>query len=69
MKYVLLLFIKFFQFAVSPFLGKNCRFFPSCSVYAEEALVKHGALYGSWLILRRLFKCGPWHPGGADPVP
>jgi hypothetical protein len=54
---------------ISPFLPPSCRFYPSCSAYAVEALTVHGALRGSWLALRRLLKCGPWHPGGLDPVP
>ncbi len=51
----------------APFCG--CRFAPTCSHYAQDALREHGALAGSWLALRRLAKCGPWHPGGIDPVP
>ena len=54
---------------ISPFLPPSCRFYPSCSAYAVEALTVHGALRGSWLALRRLLRCGPWHPGGLDPVP
>ncbi|HWE88897.1 MAG TPA: membrane protein insertion efficiency factor YidD [Pseudonocardiaceae bacterium] len=54
---------------LSPLLPPSCRFYPSCSAYAVEALTVHGALRGSWLTARRLLRCGPWHPGGLDPVP
>ncbi|HJP75453.1 MAG TPA: membrane protein insertion efficiency factor YidD [Pseudonocardiaceae bacterium] len=54
---------------ISPLLPPSCRFYPSCSAYAVEAVTVHGALRGSWLALRRLLRCGPWHPGGLDPVP
>ncbi len=53
----------------SPFLGNNCRFYPSCSHYAEEAIATHGVIKGSYLALRRLGRCHPWHEGGLDPVP
>ncbi len=53
---------------VSPLLPRACRFFPSCSVYASEAIQKHGFLKGASLSLRRLSRCHPWHPGGYDPV-
>lgn len=54
---------------VSPLLGVHCRFHPSCSSYAGEAVAKHGALKGLWLAFKRLCRCHPFHPGGMDPVP
>jgi putative membrane protein insertion efficiency factor len=54
---------------VSPFLPRSCRFFPSCSIYASEAIYKYGLLRGSSLALRRLSNCHPWSPGGFDPLP
>jgi putative membrane protein insertion efficiency factor len=54
---------------LSPLLGGHCRFVPSCSLYAEEALLRHGAVRGTGLAARRLLRCHPFHPGGADPVP
>lgn len=61
--------IRGYQLAISPLLGRHCRFHPSCSAYAAEALVSHGFLKGIWLSLSRLVRCHPWHPGGFDPVP
>lgn len=61
--------IRWYQRYVSPFLGASCRFYPSCSSYAGEALEKHGALRGGWLSVKRLCRCHPFHPGGVDPVP
>jgi putative membrane protein insertion efficiency factor len=58
-----------YRYALSPMLGPRCRFYPSCSAYALEALDRHGALAGAWLALRRVLRCHPWHPGGYDPVP
>ena len=61
--------IRLYQRLVSPLLGPRCRFYPSCSQYACEALHDHGALQGSWLAARRILRCHPFHPGGYDPVP
>src|SRR5688572_3198399 len=58
-----------YQWTLSPVLGNNCRFEPSCSHYAVEALSKHGALRGSWLAIRRILRCHPWGGAGYDPVP
>lgn len=66
---LLVLLIRGYQVAISPLLGPRCRFYPSCSAYAVEALRTHGALRGSWLAGRRLLRCHPWNPGGLDPVP
>nr|WP_097207590.1 membrane protein insertion efficiency factor YidD [Geodermatophilus sabuli] len=61
--------VRFYQRAISPALPPRCRFAPTCSAYAVEAIEVHGAARGSWLALLRLLKCAPWHPGGFDPVP
>ncbi len=69
MKSLLIGLIRLYSLLVSPFLGVNCRFYPSCSSYAREAIERHGCLRGSWLAGVRLCKCHPFHPGGCDPVP
>jgi uncharacterized protein len=65
----LLAVIGFYSRAISPALPARCRFYPTCSAYAAEAIARHGAGRGGWLAIRRLAKCAPWHPGGFDPVP
>jgi putative membrane protein insertion efficiency factor len=69
MKALLLLLLRGYQLMISPMLGQNCRFYPTCSSYAMEAIRLHGAARGSWLAARRLSHCHPWHDGGVDPVP
>jgi putative membrane protein insertion efficiency factor len=61
--------IHFYRLFISPVLGPHCRFSPTCSEYAIEAVEKHGILSGGWLAIRRITRCHPWHPGGYDPVP
>lgn len=65
----LIALIRGYRFFLSPWLGNQCRFHPTCSVYALDALERFGVVRGSWLALRRLLRCHPWHPGGLDPVP
>ena len=61
--------IRLYQRVLSPLLPQACRFIPTCSVYGHEAIARHGVWHGSWLTLRRLARCHPFHPGGFDPVP
>ncbi len=71
MRWLLLALVRLYRTLISPLLhlgGARCRFYPSCSAYAEEAIATHGALRGSWMAARRLCKCHPFHPGGLDPV-
>lgn len=69
MKKIILLLIRFYQKYISIFLGKNCRFIPTCSAYTYEAVEKFGVIKGVYLGIKRILKCHPWHPGGFDPVP
>ncbi|MES2319213.1 MAG: membrane protein insertion efficiency factor YidD [Pseudomonadota bacterium] len=69
MNKLLVWILRAYQLLLSPMLGQNCRFYPSCSNYAIEAIRTHGAGRGSWLAARRVCRCHPWNEGGADPVP
>ncbi len=69
MRKLVILPIRFYRYAISPMMVSHCRFYPSCSAYAIEAIEHHGSLRGSWLATKRLARCHPWHPGGYDPVP
>ncbi len=66
---LLIRLIEIYQRAFSLLLGSNCRFYPSCSHYAKEAIEVHGSVKGSYLGMRRILRCHPWHEGGFDPVP
>lgn len=69
MRRILMGIIRAYQWTLSPLLGNRCRFYPSCSCYAHEAIARHGALRGTWLGAKRLLKCHPFVDGGYDPVP
>ena len=69
MKTLLLALLRAYRFLLSPWLGNSCRFWPTCSAYAMEAIETHGAARGSWLMLTRLARCHPYSSGGVDPVP
>lgn len=69
MKHVFILFVRAYQVGLSPLLPASCRYYPSCSMYAIEALEKHGAARGGWLAARRILRCHPFRAGGFDPVP
>jgi putative membrane protein insertion efficiency factor len=66
---VLVFLVEVYQYTLSPFLGPSCRFYPSCSEYARQAIKRHGPLSGLILAVKRISRCHPFHPGGVDPVP
>jgi hypothetical protein len=66
---ILIWIVKAYQLVLSPFFGQQCRFYPTCSQYAVEALQKHGAIAGSYYTVHRLLRCHPWCDGGHDPIP
>lgn len=69
MRHIFIFIIKLYQILISPFLGDNCRFTPSCSQYTIEAIKKYGIFKGSFLSIKRILKCHPFHKGGHDPLP
>ena len=69
LKIALQTLIRAYQFTLSPVLGPSCRFHPSCSEYAHQAIVRHGPALGIWYAIKRLLRCHPFHPGGVDPIP
>ena len=70
MRYLILTVLKFYKYFISPLLGQHCRYYPTCSSYAMEAVSIHGSLFGSYLTLKRLLRCHPYHKGDIDdPVP
>jgi len=69
MRKLLIIIIQGYRLLISPWLGSHCRFYPSCSEYAQIAIAEHGIFLGVFLGIKRLLRCHPWHPGGIDPVP
>ena len=68
MKIIVVKMIRFYQLFISPLTPSSCRFYPTCSHYAVEAVTKHGVVRGGWMSVKRISRCGPWHPGGYDPM-
>ena len=68
MKRLLLLLVQFYRSCISPLLPPSCRYYPTCSAYAMEAIERYGARRGGWMAVRRILRCHPWHEGGYDPV-
>jgi len=69
MQALILLLLRAYRVAISPLMGPRCRYYPSCSQYAQTAVERYGVVRGSWFAVRRIARCHPWHPGGVDPVP
>jgi putative membrane protein insertion efficiency factor len=69
MRQILIALIKLYRYAISPYLAPSCRYTPTCSSYAIEAVQRFGVFRGSWMAVRRISRCHPWHEGGYDPVP
>lgn len=69
MRHLLIALLRAYRFAISPLYGQVCRYHPSCSAYALEAVTEHGSIKGTWLTVRRISRCNPWSRGGYDPVP
>lgn len=69
MRKILIFLLRVYQRTISPYLGSSCRYYPTCSRYALDALGQYGAARGSWMALKRILRCHPWHQGGYDPVP
>ncbi len=68
-RHIYLLPVYFYRYFISPVLPKACRYYPTCSAYAMQAVLMHGIIYGSWLAFKRILRCNPWAEGGVDPVP
>jgi len=68
MKKIMILIIRYYQKAISPYFAPSCRFYPTCSHYGLEAYTKYGFIKGTFLTSKRILKCHPWHPGGYDPL-
>ena len=69
LKWLLIGLIKVYKYTISPLTGASCRYYPTCSAYAEEAVRAHGPVFGGWLAIKRIFSCHPWGGWGYDPVP